>query len=56
MNGWLNQFRDFVSEEERQYRYRIGKLLASSLSGFVAGVIFTSIIVALGFVYYTATR
>ncbi|HPW34150.1 MAG TPA: hypothetical protein PK367_00090 [Candidatus Paceibacterota bacterium] len=33
--------RDFYSEEGRVYKFKIGKLLASSLSGFVAGILFT---------------
>jgi len=36
--------RDFVSWEPREFKFKIGKTLASSLSGFVAGVIFASII------------
>ena len=36
--------KDFVSEEERYFQFKIGKVLASSLSGFVAGVIVASII------------
>ncbi|MFA5392221.1 MAG: hypothetical protein WC306_00800 [Candidatus Paceibacterota bacterium] len=35
--------RDFVSDEQRQYKFKIGKTLASSLSGFIAGIIFASI-------------
>jgi dolichol kinase len=35
--------RDFISEEQRQFKFKIGKTLASSLSGFIAGVIFSSI-------------
>jgi len=36
--------RDFVSEEKREYRFKIGQLLASALSGFLAGVIVASIV------------
>lgn len=40
----MNEFlKDFVSEEERYFKFKIGKMLASSLSGFVAGVVITSI-------------
>jgi len=35
--------RDFISEEQRQFKFKIGKTLASALSGFIAGVIFASI-------------
>ncbi|MFA6135800.1 MAG: hypothetical protein WC705_00315 [Candidatus Paceibacterota bacterium] len=34
---------DFISHEPREYKYKIGKLIASSLSGFIAGVIFATI-------------
>ncbi|TSC60405.1 MAG: hypothetical protein LiPW15_283 [Parcubacteria group bacterium LiPW_15] len=34
---------DFVSHEKRSFRFKLGKLLASSLSGFIAGVILASI-------------
>ena len=36
--------KDFVSEEERYFKFKIGKILASSLSGFIAGGIVASII------------
>lgn len=36
--------RDFVSEESRTFMMKFGKTLASSLSGFIAGAIFASII------------
>ncbi|MEX2054476.1 MAG: hypothetical protein WD883_02965 [Candidatus Colwellbacteria bacterium] len=35
---------NFVSTEERTFKFRVGKMLASSLSGFIAGVIFASIV------------
>ena len=35
--------RDFVSNEPRFYRFKIGTVIASSLSGFIAGVLITSI-------------
>ncbi len=41
----MNQFlRDFISEEPRKFKFKIGKLLASPLSGLVAGVISASIL------------
>ncbi|MCX6721216.1 MAG: hypothetical protein NT026_01280 [Candidatus Staskawiczbacteria bacterium] len=39
-----NFFREFVSEENRPFRVRLGYTLASSLAGLVAGVIISSII------------
>ncbi|MDD5710860.1 MAG: hypothetical protein PHV43_02045 [Candidatus Colwellbacteria bacterium] len=36
--------RDFISEENREYKFKIGKLVASSLAGFVFGVLGASIV------------
>ena len=36
--------RDFISKEERTFKFKLGWLTASSLSGFIAGVISASII------------
>ncbi len=35
--------RDFVSQEQREYRFKLGNVIASSLSGFIAGVLLSSI-------------
>lgn len=35
--------RDFISEEKRKYKWVLGKILASSLSGFIAGIIVTAL-------------
>lgn len=35
---------DFVSHEEREYKVKMGTTLASALTGFVAGVVCTSVI------------
>jgi hypothetical protein len=35
---------DFVSREKRKYKWVIGKVAASSLSGFIAGAIVMAII------------
>lgn len=35
--------RDFISEEKREFKYRLGQLIASGLSGFIAGIIAASI-------------
>ena len=35
--------RDFISDEKREYKYKLGQLVASGLSGFVAGIIAASI-------------
>lgn len=34
---------DFVSVEGRSFRFKIGVVVASSLSGFLAGVVVTSV-------------
>jgi len=34
---------DFISKEHKRFKFRIGKVLASSLSGFIAGIIVTTI-------------
>lgn len=33
----------FISHEHRRFKWRLGKVLASSLSGFIAGIIVTVI-------------
>ena len=43
MIKYYDFLRQFISEENKNYKVRIGKLLASSLSGFIAGAIFASI-------------
>lgn len=42
---------DFVSQEKRTFRLRIGRILASSLTGFIAGVIVASILWIVGIWY-----
>ena len=39
----MDILKQFVSDEEKTFRVRIGKLLASGLSGFIAGAVFASI-------------
>jgi len=34
--------RDFISKEERSFKFKLGKTIASSLSGFIVGAIFAS--------------
>jgi len=36
--------RDFVSQESRDFKFQVGRLIASALAGFVAGVVGASII------------
>jgi len=43
--------RDFISEENRQYNFKFGQLIASSLSGFICGSLVASIIWIVAFKY-----
>ncbi len=36
-------WKDFIVDDRREYRYRVGSVIASGLSGFVAGIIAASI-------------
>lgn len=48
----MNISRDFVSKEQREFKFKIGSLMASSLAGFLAGAIIVSIIWAM-VIYYS---
>lgn len=37
MNNKLG--RDFISEEKRDFKFKLGNTLASALTGFIAGII-----------------
>ena len=40
----LNEIKeDFISHEKRKFSFKLGKVLASSLSGFLAGIVVTTI-------------
>jgi len=39
-----NLTKDFVCKESRDFNFKLGTQLASSLSGFVAGVVVSSIV------------
>jgi hypothetical protein len=39
-----NLLKDFVSKEPRDFSFKVGRDLASSLSGFISGAIVASII------------
>jgi len=43
--------RDFVSHEQRQYNFKLGQVVASALTGFLAGLISASIIWMLALYY-----
>jgi hypothetical protein len=36
-------FDDFVSHDRKRFKWKIGKMLASSLSGFLAGIVVATI-------------
>lgn len=44
MRGMNTIVRDFVSEEPREYSFKLGHTIASALSGFIAGVLVTGIV------------
>lgn len=43
---------DFISKELREYRFKMGTVLASALSGFIAGVTVASVFWVFLFIYY----
>ncbi|MEI7424714.1 MAG: hypothetical protein WCK10_01185 [Candidatus Staskawiczbacteria bacterium] len=45
-------FREFVSEEKRNFKISLGTTMASSLAGIVAGVILASIVWSISLVYF----
>ncbi len=40
-------FDDFISREDRPYRFRIGKTVASGLTGFIVGFLVTFVMLGL---------
>ena len=44
--------RDFVSKEQRQYNFQLGKTIASSLAGFVVGALVATIILVTGYLVF----
>ena len=46
-------FRDFISHEAREFRFQLGKHVASSLSGFIAGMIVASMMWAVAVYFAT---
>lgn len=43
MEKIYNSVKQFVCEEHRKFKFKVGNILASGLSGFVAGAVFASI-------------
>lgn len=43
--------RDFISQEQRQYSFKVGEVMASALTGFVVGVVTASVIWMLAMYY-----
>lgn len=46
-----NITRDFITDDNRKYRFKIGHVIASSLSGFLCGFIVATIIWVVLFKY-----
>jgi hypothetical protein len=44
---------EFVSDEKRDYKFKLGRMIASSLAGFVAGAIVASIVWYVALAYIT---
>ena len=44
--------REFISNEKRSYKLKFGKVIASSLAGFVIGAIVATIILVTGFIVF----
>ena len=44
--------RDFVSEEKRFFKFQMGKIMASSLTGFVIGAVVATIILVTGYIVF----
>jgi dolichol kinase len=51
MNKLQNLSRDFISKEERDFNFKIGKTIASSLSGFIAGVLATLLFLGIAAIF-----
>ena len=43
MDNVEKSFDEFVSHDRKKFKHKLGKVLASSLSGFIAGIIVTVI-------------
>ncbi len=52
----MNISEDFISKDQRNYKFKIGSVVASSLTGFVVGAIVASTIWAVGVNYMSSTR
>ncbi len=44
--------RDFISKEKRDFKFKMGNMLASALAGFVVGAIVALIIYLVGYFVY----
>ncbi|MEK7462891.1 MAG: hypothetical protein AAB621_00805 [Patescibacteria group bacterium] len=43
MGKIYNSVKQFVCEEHRKFKFKVGNILASGLSGFIAGAVFATI-------------
>ena len=46
--------KDFVSDEKKIFKFQIGKVMASSLTGFVVGALIATIILVTGYIVFTS--
>jgi hypothetical protein len=53
-SGIKKVLREFISEEKRNYKLRLGNIMASSLTGFTCGTISASIIWYIAFKYISS--
>lgn len=53
MSNNTNLFSGFTTEDSQNFRFKVGKMLASSLSGLIAGVVAATIfwVVAIEFLF-----
>ena len=45
--------RDFISDEKRTFKFQVGKIIASSLAGFVIGAICATIVLVTGYIVFS---
>ena len=48
----MSILRDFISKEKRDFKFKMGNILASALTGFVVGAIVALIIYLVGYFIY----
>lgn len=46
--------RDFISRENRKFRFALGETMASSLAGFVVGALVATIVLVTGYIVFSS--